>query len=567
MLIEVDRPPELGAKVEALKARVLAALGQYKEAEQIWTAPGRNGTAPMEGLVLASAMWRRAGQTGPSQELAARALDLDPANPEARFLATGQDQALSPEFVSRVLGDPGQTPQTLLTWSKVYADRGFLDPAMDCLKTALDLDQEFYPARMRLAELLATAHRYSESLEILDALAQDLPGTSKILITRARVLSWARQYERSVAAYQELMNENQEDPVIRIEQARVLAWAKEMDRALEVYGSLYANPVDDRLKEALAQAGRDFGPLPTRRGQNIPKIYGRYETLWTGLKELSAGLAPDAALKLKRIMIGLRPAYLIQKQARLESRAKSALYNRRFARALSACDRLLEFQPVNQEAAFDRAQTLCALGLCDREAEAYQALLAIDPLHSLARQGLERQRRRANPALRASQSLWREEGHGDLSGITRWTSSLELEVPVLCRHSLTLSLNRWDDDPEDGPAQQAFGFTLAGQAIFNAFVSAQGSYTRKFYDHLDDRDFFRAGLWINLLDWVRLGGGRGTGRRGLQPLRTGPGNQVRPLVAGGPGPAPPEGGPGGPGRLGGTTTTPTRAAGPGWSWA
>ncbi len=509
-LIELDRPPEKAAEVESLKARVLAALGRYQEAEQIWTDPGRSGTGLVEGLVRAASMRQRAGRGDLSRELAARALELDPANPEADLLAAGTDRAPSPGFISRVLDDPDRTSQGLLAWAQTFAEWGHFDPAVGCLEKALDLDPDFFPARMRLAELLAAAHRYRESLDALDALARDFPGASKILVTRARVLAWARQYSRAVAAYQELMDSLPRDPVIRVEQARVLAWAKEMDRALEAYGRLCTPPVDQLLVDALAQSGQNSGPLPygpEKDPQEGGGVYGDYETLWSKLKDLSAGLKPEAATELKRIMIRLRPAYLIQKQARLEALAKGASFNRKFVRALSAYDRLLEFQPGNEEAAFDRAQALCALGMCDRERKAYQALLAIDPLHSLAGQGLERQRRRANPALKAAQSLWREEGRGDLSGITRWRSDLELEIPLLCRHSLTLSLNRWSDDPEDGPAEQALGFTLAGQAVFNSFVSAQGSYTRKFYDRLDDRDLFRAGLWLNLLDLVKLGGG------------------------------------------------------------
>ncbi len=132
-------------------------------------------------------------------------------------------------------------------------------------------------------------------------------------------------------------------------------------------------------------------------------------------------------LPIEDVLAELSPDCEIGKAAAMENKAKSLGYARRFAAARKVNEKLVKFQPGNQEALFDKAQAECALGLPDEEAKTYARLLEIAPLHTLASKALSRVDVRAEPEVRAGYSYWDEDGKkGRLSQITRQRFDAEL---------------------------------------------------------------------------------------------------------------------------------------------
>jgi len=64
-------------------------------------------------------------------------------------------------------GVTGVTAADLNTLAGLYAEDGHLDSAITVYQAALAKDPEYFPARIALAQVLATDHRYSESIDLL----------------------------------------------------------------------------------------------------------------------------------------------------------------------------------------------------------------------------------------------------------------------------------------------------------------------------------------------------------------------------------------------------------------
>jgi len=201
------------------------------------------------------------------------------------------------------------------------------------------------------------------------------------------------------------------------------------------------------------------------------------------------------------------PDYQIQKSGFLESQAKWLAWNRRFARSAEDYRELIEFEPGNQEALFDYAQVLCAVGLCDEEAKAYEQVLKIDPLNNRAGLALERQRTRSHPAVSAGYSYWEESGYGDLSQMRRHHTELAADIPLHCRYHLQFAAHRWLEEPIGfSDSFQSYGHTISFSGVLNAYFSAAAAWTRHYYEdgELEDQNTGFAQLAINLKDYAKL---------------------------------------------------------------
>lgn len=314
----------------------------------------------------------------------------------------------------------------------------------------------------------------------------------------ARILGWIRDYDRSLALYQEILEADPDNKKARREAARTAYWAKRNELGDALYRELFTPAVDTLLARRLSEMADRIRSAESSRPirQLIPEhpdttVFKEYESLRTRMHSGNAPLPSRVKRQVQDILRDLRPEYDWQKKAWLEYRSKQTMWNKRFIPSKYRLQELLQLEPQNQEAWFDLAQTQCALGLCDLEAETYARLLDLEPRHSLARRALRRQEIRSSPALQARFSWWEEEGRGELAQMSRLQTDMSLDFPVFCRHGLNLTYSRYRENPKrHAGAVTAHGLGLAARTRINAFWFADFSvrlkdYQDKTYENLE----------------------------------------------------------------------------------
>ena len=214
-------------QVEAisLRAEALRRLHRYDDAKKEFRQLSTLPAGRLSG-------WTGLGQVARAQrdEMAAeqyfrRAQESDPRDIRARYLLANKHQT-SVEFARSIVGWPDLTAADLNTLAGLYAADRSLDSAIATYQAALNRDPDYFPARLGLAQSLATAHRYDQSIELLTRLQAEFPGNAKIVLALARVLSWSRRYDDAMRVYRDLTVLNPTDTVPPKEMARVATWRK-----------------------------------------------------------------------------------------------------------------------------------------------------------------------------------------------------------------------------------------------------------------------------------------------------------------------------------------------------
>jgi Flp pilus assembly protein TadD len=516
-----------------LKASILLAQGRFADARAEYLLLAKQQDKKAEPLVgvarsYVEEAWSKSLSSGKLDSMPPKPVAAGAETPEAARVFADQALALRPDDVEarlyrdfqllpaddyiRGLLSAYPSPSQLAKIGTFYVSHGYPDQGALFYQAALDRDPEFFPARLGSAETLAQLHRYDESIAAYRKLLQVFPGDAKLQIALARVLAWSRQYQAAIALYGEIRKDAPADPVPVKEQARTAVWGKRMDEAQSYYAALLSPPVDRQVSLGLqkivqARAAGDAAALAKAVAEEFdPRApYRGYET---AAATLSRGEIADPQQRgaLDKLLTEQFPAYRIQKGAALERDAKLLAWQTRFGRALDKYDELILFQPGNEEAIFDRAQASCALGLIAPANDDYRRLLAIDPLHGMAREALEQGSIRLRPALELGQSYWHEQGRGELSRISRWKSDLGVEIPVLDRYRISVAGNAWLESPRyGGRGYSAYGHTLGVDAVLNRYLSGSVSWTRKNYEDrsLATRDTGSASLSVNVYDLMR----------------------------------------------------------------
>jgi tetratricopeptide (TPR) repeat protein len=179
---------------QSLEGEALRRLHRYDEAK----VPYRHLTSLPGGQVTG---WVGLGRVARAQKDEAeaerdfqRARAAAPGDITAAYFAAGKN---IDGFLSNYARRRNLSATDLSTLAGLSAADGRLDYAIAFYQKALAKDPEYVPARVGLAQVLGTAHRYDESIKILNQLRQEFPGDSKIILTLARVLSYARRYDES----------------------------------------------------------------------------------------------------------------------------------------------------------------------------------------------------------------------------------------------------------------------------------------------------------------------------------------------------------------------------------
>jgi thioredoxin-like negative regulator of GroEL len=504
-LLDATPPLPETANALALAAQAQKKLGNPAEGLRLLSRLPADQEPALRGRLLLAA-----GLKDEAAVVLAKAGNAAPRDAEIAFAALG-GQTVAPANLDALTVPGARTPAELTVWAALMAESGQRESALRCLRAALAGDSQYFPARMALAETLAADRQHDAALTELDALAAAFPDSSKVLLTRARVLSWDKRYTEAQAAYTELAKADPTDPVPVREAARVYFWAKERDQALASYARLRTPPVDATLAGELGKVvdvtkDVQLGDIAANmvRAAAQGSEYRRYERLSLGQEQ---EFSSESAPAVNRALVDLLTAYRIQKSASLEARAKELSFNRRFSQSLPVYGELLDFEPGNQEARFDQAQSACARGLCSAERAAYTRLLQIDPLHTLAGTALERLDHRTSPSLSLRQNVWHEAGRGELARMLRLRTDLSLSVPVADDYRLGLTQHRWEESPRGGPSYEALGQTLSLGGVFSPLLRGEASWTNKRYTtgKVGNVDTGRARLELNLDDVARLG--------------------------------------------------------------
>ncbi len=405
-----------------------------------------------------------------------------------------------------------QTVSTLVAWGEALAAEGANQAAINCYRQALQNDPQHFPARLGLAQVLASSHQYSDALALLHALQADFPENSKVLMTLARIQAWDRQYTESLKQYELLIKNNPTNPSPRKEAARTAYWGKMPGTGNDYYQTIYAHkPVDQVLAQQTLPLQSQELLLPAVQTPRTETIVGRppatppfliYEALMQRLPTLQGELRSQ----VKSILRDLEPEYRLQKATYLEQQAKYQAYDRQFIHAANSLNNLLEMQPGNEEALFDLAQAKCALGLYNCERATLQRLVQLDPAHNLAGYALQRSEQRSAPALSFGYSLWEEEGYGELAQMTREHAVTSFELPFNSQNKVIAGSHYfWEQPKQYGSMHEATGQSIGLNSVFNKYLAVSTEVLAKSYDGgLDSTTTGFFDIAVNLEDYAQL---------------------------------------------------------------
>jgi tetratricopeptide (TPR) repeat protein len=490
----------------ALRAEALRRLHRYDEAKEDFRRLSLLPSSRASAWIGLGRLARAQKDEASAEAYFRRVQRSDSGEIRARYLLAGEN-ATEPSFVRGMVASRGMTATDLNTLAELYAEDGHLDSAITVYQAALTKDPEYFPARIALAQVLATDHRYGESIDLLTRLHDEFPDNAKIVLSLARVLSWSRRYDDAIRTYRELAALNPADTIPRKEMARVATWSKQMSLARNVYAEIYATSVDQQLIEALQRSHQDqvvLGALARVAG-NGKAPYEKYEQV---RQLLDSGQLPGVSRPAaENALADLEPVYRLQKAIWLESSAKWLDWNKKFLQSAHTYRDLLALQPGNQEARFDLAQVEAAQGLSLKSAASYHELLELDPLHNLASQALERDESiLQSPALFGKYTYWHEKGIGRASDIERQQFQSGAEFVWNSQTQLRLSGDYWLESPGSGSQADATGATVSIRTVFNEYWRASAEWSHKTYldSRFNDTDTGHGDLTFNAWDYAHL---------------------------------------------------------------
>jgi len=438
---------------------------------------------------------------------------LKPSDIEAQYYFAN-DMVNDENYISEIICHT-HMPEELEEWANVYLQNGMSDQALEFYCATVELDSDYFPAWIGLAEMLSIRYQYDDALEIYCTLLEMFPENSKVMVAMARVLGWSKRYDESIASYNRIIALNPNDPVIFKEKARTAIWGKKIDIAMETYQELLFPSVDELLLESITSLGMELSEGQYSCFINDLVYSVMYGSTYQGYEEFSNAFTcfccdfpcADRAY-IEGILIDYLPNYLIQKSVSLEKKAKKLVWDKRYIHSLYSYRRLLTLNPGNEDALFDYAQSYCDLGLCNCSEEVYSEILNIDPNHNLAKMALERDRINSDISLKGYFSYWRELGSGSFSQsqIARYRFDTIIEKPLSCSSHLRFIQQEWVENPfYNFKFYPAEGQTIEGDCVFNEYVRGFTSVTYKnYFNKFKSRVTSHNNLLFNINDYLNV---------------------------------------------------------------
>lgn len=454
------------------------------------------------------------GRFEESEEVFQKAYEQDPSLIETQYYQAS-NQVKNQGFIQQIIYSTTK-PQDLLQWANLYIEHGMAG-IQEFFEAALEIDPDYFPAQIGLAEALSTNYNYDDALDIYFSILKSFPENSKIMIAIARIYSWEKEYKVSLTWYDQVIALNPRDPAPRVEKGRVAYWGKWIDLSLRTYQELLDPPVDQLLLETLKARNSESCPLFFSNhlmllAQSVGNgsIYTGYENFSSQLNEFCDCEFQEKS-QIEEILIDYLPQYRIQKAVKLESDAKALDWQNYFLHALPIYQELVDFSPGNEEGLYGYAQDFCNLGLCHHSRQIYDHILYLDPNHNLVKMALKRNLMREHLLLQSNYTYWREQGSGQFSQsqIARQQFDECVEWSPSCNDHFRFMQNIWVEYPfftkKYYPAE---GQTLEVEHTFNGYVKGLASATRKnYFQKFPSRYTYLGTLWFNLYDFVNLGFG------------------------------------------------------------
>lgn len=477
-----------------LSIRCLIAQGFYDEAWDMCYGFWEIDPAKADPWLEMGKLALKQNRTDLSKVFFSAAHSCDSNRVETLYFSQ-RDAVTNVHFFAGLTNNADNSPMVLCKWGDYSAGEGHYKMAIGCYRAALKNDPACLPAAMGEAFMFGLDHQYDSAINKYSRLAKEWPRHRVIQLDYARVLSWSKNYERAIEQYDRLAGMAPEDPVPVFEKARVAFWEKSFRKSMDYYQELCAPPVDWQLTVALQNVLR-AGPqgkstarewlsrkverLQSREGKDIYKETDSFLNEWP---LISPTWPKSWRQPVEKTLVDLWPVYLIQKNAMLERTAKANLWQRRWRNAEKNLEELAAATPGNEEAWFDLAQAQYALGLKKAAAQTYSQLLALDPLHQMAPEGLRKIRIDSHPALDASYDYWYENGYGHLAQITRHETAVRADVPIASDYYFAAAGEQWQYRPNEvSETWFAYGPTLQAGGVINPWLKGDVAYSRQIFD-------------------------------------------------------------------------------------
>ncbi len=406
LLAELDSP-----EADVLKAQALEKKGCREQALDIYLTLATNEEYPFEAMtyfINGHRLARNLGLDCLAQQLLDQAEALVPdAIPVRYYLNT-----------EPLLTSPGE----LLEWGALLVDDGCVPKAIELYQEALEIDADFDPARLGLADFFATELLYGQAIRIYEELLCEFPESPGFELQYARLVSWDKQYIRALCLYNEYIEQYPCNPIPRIERARVALWAQKGSLAKHYYEQLLAPP-------------------------------------------------DDSSWALCRI----------QRSVELEMNTQWALWNNRNLSALRYFNEWIDERPGSEDALFGYAELCCSLGMIEEAQCIFEKIHVMDPQHSIVNRALDRRVILDRPATVALYDYWHEVGYGELVGIWRHKPRIGCEYPLNPQTTLRCFYDYFVDHTLiNHHTFKAQGLTVEYQQAINPCLAAACTLTGKF---------------------------------------------------------------------------------------
>lgn len=428
---------------QLMVAKILQHLGRYDESLALSSAVAKKTLAPAAFLL--------AGKSARYLDREEEAIAFFNAARTSPFEAIPAKYALAGDavsdslFVQNIIRE-ATSAQELQVWADLYLRAANTEAARVILTAAIEMDPDYIPAHVALADTWATELEYEYAVCIYRSLLVLLPENTRWLLGLARNKAWNRDFDEAIDSYQNVVAQDEENITPRLEQARTAFWGQEICLSRKLYKNLYT----DLWNESFTATTR-------------------------------AALAT-------------------------EIRLREAEWNYRRFETMELQEELMEEDRGDPMWKFEYAQSLCSFQRCKEAIAWYSDILHDIPTYTIAFLAREREEQKEHIATNLAYTYWRERGYGDLSQIARYEDVFSVLVPFSCTNKLLISQHTYDEHTfYDSRFHPALGLSAAWDYQPNFYLGLKAGFEWKnYFGHFDQTYTGFGEVDINLLDYATL---------------------------------------------------------------
>ncbi|MCF7873335.1 MAG: tetratricopeptide repeat protein [Candidatus Omnitrophica bacterium] len=269
----------------------------------------------------------------------------------------------------------------LLSWTKE------LERSEDLYRKIIKKSSRKREAYLGLAKVLIGQNRYKEAISIIDKIGK-IKGTKNAKLMYGKALLYSGKPKLARDIFAKLLKDYPQDLETKELLADAYAYSKKYKKAILLYRKILVKTDRRKTKKGLAAV--------LSWNQQYQKSIKLYDQL------LAEEYDPEVKRQKARVL-GWSKNYqkalaeykdLLDKEKssaiRLEMEAKQAYWQGEVKSAINNYQKLLIAEPDNVEAAFDLSQLYSYQDMWEEAINQYENILKVQPLHSRAREGLEK---------------------------------------------------------------------------------------------------------------------------------------------------------------------------------